>query len=72
MRYAEVLETADRHAVYKQAAKETAMQEGLVGSLEGKVARHRAGDCALDTGTCRRANSCAGNRTRALTNAGKE
>ena len=33
---------------------------------------HRAGDGAADTGTCRRANNCTGNRTGALTTAGDE
>ena len=32
----------------------------------------RAGDGAADTGTCRRANNCTGNRTGALTTAGDE
>ena len=31
------------------------------------MALHRAGDGATDTGACRRADNCTGNRTRALT-----
>ena len=34
--------------------------------------RHRAGDGAADTGTCRRANNCTGNRTGAITTAADE
>ena len=33
---------------------------------------HRAGEGAANTGTCRRANNCTGNRTSALTAAGDE
>ena len=33
---------------------------------------HRAGDGAADTGTCRRANNCTGNRTGSLTTAADE
>ena len=33
---------------------------------------HRAGDGAADTGTCRRASKCTGNRTSALTTGGGE
>ena len=43
MRYAEVLETADRHAVYKQAAKEIAMQVGLAVTFMAKWRADLAG-----------------------------
>ena len=36
------------------------------------LVHHRAGDGAADTGTCRRANNCTGNRTGVLTTAGDE
>ena len=36
------------------------------------AAAHRAGNDALDTEICRRANNCIGNRTGALTTAGDE
>ena len=37
----------------------------------GRV-HHKAGDGAADTGTCRRAKNCTGNRTGALTTVGAE
>lgn len=43
LRYAEVLEMADRHVIYKQAAKEIAIQQGLAVTFMAKMDERYAG-----------------------------
>jgi glutamine synthetase len=44
LRYSDFLETADRHAVYKQAAKEIAIQKGLAITFMAKMDERYAGN----------------------------